>query len=61
MEEGGGEEQAAILLHHNHYGPFHMGERNFIIIPAGTVKTKLMNTEGFLPRCAASRLWLLFS
>lgn len=40
--------QLAILLHHNHYGPFHMGDRNFIIVPAGTVKTKLMNTESFL-------------
>lgn len=40
--------QPVILLHHNHYGPFHMGERNFIIVPAGTVKSKLMNTESFL-------------
>lgn len=46
--EGKKKKQPAILLHHNHYGPFHMGERNFIIAPAGTVKTKLMNTESFL-------------
>lgn len=54
QQQRGGEKekkgnQPAILLHHNHYGPFHMGERNFIIVPAGTVKTKLMNTESFLP------------
>lgn len=46
--------QPAILLHHNHHGPFHMGESNFIIVPAGTVKTKLMNTESFLPWCVVS-------
>lgn len=44
---GGEKEPPTILSHHNHYGPFHMGKRNFIILPAGTLKTKLMNTESF--------------
>lgn len=48
------QKQPAILLHHNHYGPFHMGERNFIIVPAGIVKAKLMNTESFLLYCVVS-------
>lgn len=52
------EKQPAILLHHNHHhGPFHMGERNFIIVPAGTVKAKLMNTESFLLWRVASLQW----
>ena len=65
IQQQGGEKkmkkkQPAILLHHNHYGPFHMGERNFIIVPAGTVKSKLMNTESFLLRGVVSlqcRCW----
>lgn len=58
QQQGGGseekEKQPAILLHHNHHGPFHMGERNFIIVPAGTVKTRLMNTESLRPWCVVS-------
>lgn len=36
-----------------------MGERNFIIVPAGTVKTKLMNTKSFLCCVVAFTVLLL--
>lgn len=58
--EGEKKRKEAFLLHHNHYRPLCMGRSNFIIAPAGTVKSKLMNTECFLLRRVVSLVWWNF-